>query len=40
VKGKFKIVTDGGRETHWLCRGGQPATKPFSDDAQKKGGGW
>jgi CDGSH-type Zn-finger protein len=42
VKGKFKIVTDGGREIAvdgdetWLCRCGHSASKPFCDGSHKK----
>ena len=44
VKGKFKIVTDGGREIAfdgdeaWLCRYGQSGKKPFGDGSHKKAG--
>jgi CDGSH-type Zn-finger protein len=39
VKGKVRIVTEGGREIAcdgdevWLCRCGQSANKPFCDGA-------
>ena len=42
VKGKFKVVTEGGREIEvdgdetWLCRCGGSATKPFCDGTHKK----
>jgi CDGSH-type Zn-finger protein len=43
IKGKFKIVTDGGREIAvddgdetWLCRCGHSASKPFCDGSHKK----
>jgi len=44
AKGKFKIVTEGGREIAfdgdeaWLCRCGQSANKPFCDGSHKKAG--
>ncbi|HZT83135.1 MAG TPA: CDGSH iron-sulfur domain-containing protein [Gemmataceae bacterium] len=44
VKGKVKIVTEGGREIAvdeeeaWLCRCGHSADKPFCDGAHKKAG--
>jgi CDGSH-type Zn-finger protein len=44
VKGRFKIVTEGGREfafdgdETWLCRCGQSANKPFCDGSHKKAG--
>lgn len=45
IKGKFKIVTDGGREISvddgdetWLCRCGHSATKPFCDGSHEKAG--
>ncbi len=44
VKGKFNIVTEGGREIAfegdetWLCRCGQSANKPFCDGSHKKAG--
>lgn len=44
VKGKFTIVTEGGREIAiegdeaWLCRCGHSATKPFCDGSHKKAG--
>lgn len=43
VKGKFKIVTDGGREIAvddgneaWLCRCGQSAAEPLCDGSHKR----
>jgi len=44
VKGKFKIMTEGGREIAsdgdetCLCRCGQSANKPFCDGSHKKAG--
>ena len=44
IKGKFEIVTEGGREITfegdetWLCRCGQSANKPFCDGTHKKVG--
>jgi CDGSH-type Zn-finger protein len=44
VKGKFRIMTEGGREIAsggdeaWLCRCGQSANKPFCDGSHKKAG--
>lgn len=44
IKGKVKIVTEGGRaiavdgDEIWLCRCGHSANKPFCDGAHKKAG--
>ena len=44
VRGKVKIVTEGGRELQseqteaWLCRCGHSASKPFCDGTHKKVG--